>query len=339
MVTETWSSGPSPDPFGDTQAMAPGEDDTMPQVRSVVDATDDDDETERRPRATELGSATTVGLPTVAASPGVFPPLPPAPPRHRRRVTWIVLGAVVLALALAAGALVGRLTAPRITIAAAPVADGSVGLTPTGPPFAPPPASVPAVPARPADALAPWAGRISEVVDVPIVAAQAYGYAQLFMQNTNPGCHLGWTTLAGIGEVASHHGQLGGSVLDRNGRTTPPIVGPSLDGQGGRPLVRDTDAGAFDSDATYDRAMGPMLILPTMWRTYASDADDDQIQDPYDIDDASVAVARLLCSGNADLAQLTGWTAAIAKVQPDETFAKAVFQAADSYGQRTRNVE
>ncbi len=319
--------------------MAQGEEDAMPQVRPAVDATDDDDEIDLRPAATELGTATTVGLPTVAASPGVFPPLPPPRPRSRRHGRWVLLGAVLLVLVLAAGAVAGRITAPRTTLAVAPTAAGSVGLTPTGPPFAPPPASVPAVPARPADALAPWAGRISAAADVPAVAVQAYAYAQLLMENSNPACHLGWTTLAGIGEVASHHGRLGGSVLDSNGRTTPPLVGPALDGRDGRLLVADTDAGAFDADATYDRAMGPMQILPAMWRTFASDADDDQIQDPYDIDDSSVAVARLLCSTNADLAQLTGWTAAIAKLQPGEAFARAVFQAADSYGQRTRNVE
>jgi membrane-bound lytic murein transglycosylase B len=171
------------------------------------------------------------------------------------------------------------------------------------------------------------------------VAAQAYGYAQLLLQNSNPSCHLGWTTLAGIGEVATHHGQKGGAVLDRSGRTTPTILGPSLDGRDGRPLATDTDAGAFDADPVYDRAMGPMQVLPTVWRTYASDGDNDQIQDPYDIDDSTVAVARLLCSVNADLAQLSGWTAAIAKVQTGEAFASAVFQAADSYGQRTRNVQ
>jgi membrane-bound lytic murein transglycosylase B len=320
--------------------MDPGEDATRPQVRPAVDAKDDD-ETEVRPRATDLGTATTVGLPSVAASPGVFPPLPP-PRRRPRRGRLAALTAVTvlaLVLVLGAGALVGRLTAPRTTIAAAPTVPASTGQSPTGPPFAPPPASVPAGPTRPSDALAPWAARINAAVDVPQVAAQAYGYAQLLLQNSNPSCHLGWTTLAGIGEVATHHGQQGGAVLDRSGRTTPTIVGPSLDGRDGRPLVRDTDAGAFDADPTYDRAMGPMQVLPAVWRTYASDGDNDQIQDPYDIDDSTVAVARLLCSGNADLAQLTGWTAAIAKFQSGDAFANAVFQAADGYGQRTRNVQ
>ena len=245
----------------------------------------------------------------------------------------------VLVLVAAAAVLASRFAAPETTIVAAPTSSASAVPSVTGPPFVPPAASVPTVPARPSDALAAWASRVSTAVAVPTVAVQAYGYAQLLMQNSNPTCHLGWTTLAGIGEVASHHGQIGGAVLSQNGRSVPPILGPPLDGRDGRPLVSDTDAGAFDGDATYDRAMGPMQLLPAAWRTYASDGDDDQIQDPYDIDDASVAVARLLCSGGADLAQLSGWTAAVGKLQRGEDFARAVFQAADSYGQRTRDVQ
>jgi membrane-bound lytic murein transglycosylase B len=244
---------------------------------------------------------------------------------------------VLLVGALLAGALIGRLTAPRVSVVAIPTSTGPI--VATVPPVVPSPTSVPTVLARPADALAPWASRVSGVLDVPAVAVQAYGYAQLVLQNAAPDCHLGWTTLAGIGEVASHHGQAGGAVLDRGGRSTPPIVGPPLDGRDGRALLADTDAGAFDADPTYDRAMGPMLLLPEVWRLYASDGDDDQIQDPYDIDDASMAVGRLLCSGGEDLRQLSGWTAAVARLQPGEQFARAVFQAADSYGQLSRNIE
>ena len=51
-------------------------------------------------------------------------------------------------------------------------------------------------------------------------------------------------------------------MLGQSGRSDPVIVGPVLDGQGGRALVRDTDAGAFDGDATYDRTMGPVRLTP-----------------------------------------------------------------------------
>ena len=158
------------------------------------------------------------------------------------------------------------------------------------------------------------------------------------MQDTDSSCKIGWTTLAGVGEVESFHGQVGGAVLGRSGRSDPVMVGPVLDGQGGRALVRDTDAGAFDGDATYDRTMGPLRLTPTQWRDFASDADGDGIQDPYDIDDASLALARLLCSGTDDLSQLPGWNAAVRRYHAGDAYARSVFQAADGYGQRTRDI-
>jgi membrane-bound lytic murein transglycosylase B len=84
--------------------------------------------------------------------------------------------------------------------------------------------------------------------------------------------------------------------------------------------------------------MGPLRLMPAMWRTYATDADMDGIQDPYDIDDASLALARLLCSDADDLSQLSGWTRAIGRHKAGEAYARSVFQAADGYGQRTRDI-
>jgi membrane-bound lytic murein transglycosylase B len=255
----------------------------------------------------------------------------------------VLLAAVLAVLLVAAAGLAGWLQTPRRPSPSAATA-GTTPPTSTTPasaaPAAPSPTFVsPTALARPADALGPWAGRISAATGVPSVAVQAYAYAQLLVQRTYPQCHLGWTTLAGIGEVQSQHGQAGGAVLDRTGRSTPAVIGPPMDGKEGRALVADTDAGAYDGDPDYDRGMGPLLLSPGAWRQYASDADNDQIQDPYDIDDASLAVARLLCEGGQDMGQLTGWTAAVGQLQPGEVFARDVFQAADSYGQQTRNVE
>jgi hypothetical protein len=260
--------------------------------------------------------------------------------RPNRRL-WIALAAMVGLLA--AGGVVGTIVVPRggpepqAAPASDPATTASLG---TGVPDAPSPTLVvPSGPARPADALAPWAGRIGSAIDVPPVAVQAYAYAQLLVQQTNPQCHLGWTTLAGLGEVDSQHGQAGGAVLDKTGRSSPQVLGPPLDGQDGRPLVADTDAGAYDSDDAYDHGMGPLMLLPSVWRANASDGDNDEILDPYDIDDASLAMARLLCAGGEDLAQIAGWTAAMARLGGGDAFTEAVFRAADSYGQRTRNVQ
>jgi membrane-bound lytic murein transglycosylase B len=151
-----------------------------------------------------------------------------------------------------------------------------------------------------------------------------------------PACTLRWTTIAAIGKVESNHGRVGASTLGTDGRALPPIIGPALDGKGGRAKVADTDAGALDNDRAWDHAVGPMQFLPTTWRSYAIDADSDGIVDPNDVDDAALAVASKLCEANKDLSQAANWTAAI-KTFPDlSTKLQEVFDAANLYGQKSR---
>jgi membrane-bound lytic murein transglycosylase B len=247
---------------------------------------------------------------------------------------------MVFVALLVVGAVIGGFVVPARSPdpGALPPAASPATRPTTSPAGLPTPSGLPTPPARPADVLALWAGKVGAAIDAPPVAVQAYGYAQLHMQGADPQCHLGWTTLAGIAEVESHHGQAGGAVLERGGRSSPLIVGPVLDGQQGRPHVPDSDAGAFDGDATFDRAMGPLRLLPAAWRAYAIDADSDGVLDPYDIDDATLTLARLLCSGNEDLNERTGWNAAVARFRAGEAYAQSVFQAADGYGQRTKDI-
>ena len=265
------------------------------------------------------------------------------PPGAHRRGPGIWLPIVIFGVLLVTAVVVGRFLVPAggpSVGASLPTQTGSASPSPqaTPTPVLPGLPPLPTPPPRPADALGAWAQRIGDVVNVPEVAIQAYGYAQLMVQQTDPQCHLTWTTLAGIGQVESTHGQAGGAVLEPGGRSTPPIVGPPLDGRDGRSLVRDTDAGAFDGDANYDRAMGPLRLLPGVWRAQAIDADTDGIVDAYDIDDASLAVARLLCSGTEDLSRLDGWTAAVERLRNTSGYARSVFREADNYGQLTRNI-
>ena len=190
--------------------------------------------------------------------------------RDRRRGPRLLLPVLVFAALLATGLVIGRYVIPAGGAEggpekAQPGAPGVGAETPS--PTLP---SLPTPPTRPADALAAWAYKISQVIAVPVVAAQAYGYAQLELQRTDSACHLSWTTLAGIGEIGSRHGQAGGAVLEQGGRSSPAIVGPLLDGKAGRAVVRDTDAGAFDGDATFDRAMGPLRLMPALWRALLS---------------------------------------------------------------------
>ncbi|HEX6873854.1 MAG TPA: murein transglycosylase [Micromonosporaceae bacterium] len=298
--------------------------------------------------ATEVAEATTAAGASVASGAaevtapgdGADVTAPDGLVRHRRgRGIWLPV-AVFVALLLA-GAAVGRYVIPG--------KGPNGGSTPPGQALTQPPAeasastgptlpALPTPPARPADQLAPWAQKVSTAVDIPVVAVQAYGYAQLALAQTDPSCHLRWTTLAGIGQVESKHGQVDGAVLLPGGRSEPAIIGPVLDGKSGRALVRDTDAGAFDGNPEYDRSMGPLRLLPSAWRSYAIDADADGVIDPYDLDDAALSLGRLLCSGDEDLDQAKGWNAALARYRAGTGYARSVFEAADGYGQGSRGV-
>ncbi len=261
----------------------------------------------------------------------------------RRSGLGLGLTLASIAVILVAAAIVGRFVVPptastQSDVTASPTATAIVPPVPPLPTATPSVSALPTPPARPADALADWAAKVSTATDIPIVAVEAYGYAQLLLQQQRPSCHVGWTTLAAIGEIESDHGQAGGAVLQPSGRSVPPIQGPALDGKDGRPLVKDTDAGAYDGDSTYDHMMGPLHLLPSVWAVYRTDADNDGIPDPYDIDDASAALAKLLCAGPEDMNTLAGWKAAVARYRAGDQYATQVFTAANSYGQRSSSV-
>jgi hypothetical protein len=95
--------------------------------------------------------------------------------------------------------------------------------------------------------------------------------------------------VAAIGRVESDHGRYGGNVVGDDGKSTPGVIGPALDGKHGLTLVTDTDSGAYDHDAVYDRAVGPMQFIPGTWEIVGVDGDADGVRDPQDIDDAAVA--------------------------------------------------
>ncbi|GAA2377349.1 lytic transglycosylase domain-containing protein [Dactylosporangium salmoneum] len=266
-----------------------------------------------------------------------------------------MLPTVVIIGLLAAAGSVGLWVIPAASSAQADPArsaappEGTAGLPPaTGAPATgePPEPSAPAPsgsssyspPAgtrqRPADVYGGWAGARSVKLGIPVVALQAYGYAEAVTARTTPKCHLTWTTLAGIGKVESDHGQANGSVLQDDGRSVPPIIGPPLDGQNNRQAVPDTDQGALDNDRTWDRAVGPMQFLPSTWKQYGLDADADGVTDINDIDDAALTAAAYLCADGRDLSTLEGWNAAIHAYNVPEQYRAAVFNATNDYGRR-----
>lgn len=177
---------------------------------------------------------------------------------------------------------------------------------------------------------------MSERTGIPVIALQAYGYAELVLARTNPGCHLSWTTLAAIGRVESNHGSAGGARLLPDGRALPAIIGAPLDGAPGRELIPDTDGGALDGDAEYDRAVGPMQFIPQTWRREAVDADGDGVADIHNLNDAALAAANYLCRHGGDLSTPEGWWRAVLAYNNVQAYAEAVFAAADDYGRRSR---
>jgi membrane-bound lytic murein transglycosylase B len=167
--------------------------------------------------------------------------------------------------------------------------------------------------------------------DVPSAALRAYKNAARTIDAQQPGCHLPWTLLAGIGRVESDHGRYGGSVLGSDGVPRPAIVGIALDGEGPVAAVPDTDNGRFDGDTVWDRAVGPMQFIPSTWRTAGRDGDGDGIASPNDIDDAALAAAAYLCHGGRDLSTVAGTRTAIFSYNPSNYYVALVSAFARGY--------
>ncbi|MFD6589587.1 lytic murein transglycosylase [Streptomyces anulatus] len=134
---------------------------------------------------------------------------------------------------------------------------------------------------------------------IPASILAAYKQAEQTVATTDPSCRLPWQLLAAIGKVES--GQARGGRVDTNGTTISPILGPALNGQGFA-LIKDTDGGAYDSDAVHDRAVGPMQFIPSTWASWGQDANGDGRKDPNNIYDAALAAGRYLCANDRDLA-------------------------------------
>src|SRR6476660_6729214 len=118
---------------------------------------------------------------------------------------------------------------------------------------------------RPADALHQWAAQRAPVMGMPVVALEAYAYAARVAEVENPDCHLAWTTLAGIGQVESHHGTYRGAVIAPNGDVTPPIRGVRLDGNNDGIISPDNFDDAALSAAGYLCWRGKDLAKPRGW--------------------------------------------------------------------------
>jgi len=166
---------------------------------------------------------------------------------------------------------------------------------------------------------------------IPAAALAAYQRAETVIDAADRGCHLSWQLIAAIGRVESDHGRTNGNSLDAQGVARPGIFGVPLDGSDGTTRISDTDAGQYDSDAKFDRAIGPMQFIPSTWSVVGVDADGDGKRNPQDIDDAALATAVYLCSGDDDLSTVTGQRAAVYRYNHSASYVDLVMSITRAY--------
>jgi hypothetical protein len=166
---------------------------------------------------------------------------------------------------------------------------------------------------------------------IPAVALTAYQRAATVIDAADRTCHLPWQLVAAIGRVESDHGRADGNVLSDRGIARPGIFGPVLDGTHGTSTIRDTDAGQYDGDARFDRAVGPMQFIPSTWAIVGVDADNDGRRDPQDIYDASLGSAVYLCSGTGDLGTDAGRREAVLRYNHSQRYVALVLAIMQSY--------
>ena len=176
------------------------------------------------------------------------------------------------------------------------------------PTAAAPPRGVPAPVDRPHASdeaeLAAWAKEVGGLTGIPVRAVRAYGLAEMWMRTDAPKCRLAWSTLAGIGEVASKHA---GGKVEPNGELSEPVV-----------------AG--------DGRVGPLHITPAKWKAHRFRAARDRERpDPQHIDDAAVTAARVLCAQGNDLTGARAWWKAVAAFGGSTKFAQRVYLATERY--------
>lgn len=175
-----------------------------------------------------------------------------------------------------------------------------------------------------------WAVATAAATDIPLQAVVAYAGAILGVTDNFPECTLGWNTLAGIGLVESDHARYGGARIGPDGHVEPLIFGVALTG-GEVENIPDSDGGEFDARADVDRAIGPMQIIPSTWRSWPADGNGDGVPDPHNIYDATISAANYLCHAEQDWLTPEGWRAGVAAYNTHTEYAGAVASAAREY--------
>jgi len=168
-----------------------------------------------------------------------------------------------------------------------------------------------------------WIARTAQSSGISETAIAAYGDATLLLTHTQPSCHLGWSTLAGVGTIESANGTIGGRQLLASGLSTTPITGPALNGAGGYAAIGNGNGG-------WSSALGPMQFIQSTWDRWGADGNGDGYMDINNIFDAALAAGRYLCADGRDLATAQGWTAAIYSYNHSADYVQQVYAAANA---------
>ena len=185
-------------------------------------------------------------------------------------------------------------------------------------------------------ARAGWRAGADRIDAIPDAAVVAYQRSAAVIDEASPGSRLHWTLLAAVGRVLTDHGRRGGHRVDDQGNVRPGIVGKPLLARGGK-RVGDTEAGLLDADRRFDRPVGPMLLTPADWTVVGVDGDADGKRNPQDLDDASLALAVLLCTPGKDLRTIDGKRAALRRIDNANDFGRAVLEIDASYRRQLRS--
>ncbi|MDT0183581.1 lytic murein transglycosylase [Microbacterium sp. ARD31] len=166
---------------------------------------------------------------------------------------------------------------------------------------------------------------------IPQAALAAYQRAEAVINQADRGCNLPWELIAAIGRVESDHGRYGGNSLDEQGVARPGIYGVALNGKNNTQDISDTDAGQYDNDTRHDRAVGPMQFIPSTWSVVGVDGDSDGTRNPQDVDDAALATAVYLCSGDDDLSEEKGQRASVYRYNHSNAYVDLVLEVMQAY--------
>jgi len=172
-------------------------------------------------------------------------------------------------------------------------------------------------------------------LQIPASSLSAYRRAERALRYLDPECGLSWSLIAGIGKVTSDHGA--GLALDRSGTTVRPILGPRLDGSPGVAAVPDTDKGHLDRDDTWDRAAGPLQIIPSVWERVGADSNGDRVSSPHNVYDAALGAGRYLCDGSLDLSDPVDEARAVFRYLSQEPYVRSSIAWSRAYTARLQD--